>query len=190
MNALANIPAYILCGGKSSRMGRDKGLVTLQDKPIITNIISSLEKITINIFLVTDNQDYLSLGFPLLSDNYKGRGPLGGIQTALNHTQTEKVFMLSCDIPLLTVDTLYTLLKKAENDTKISFATSGKNWHPLVGIYSKSLLSAIENAIENDRLKLIDFIKEHPYQEIEIEDSKSLTNINSPEELKQLEQIE
>jgi len=189
MSTFSNIPAYILCGGKSSRMGSEKGLVKLQDKQFIKHITNSLYKITKAVFLVTDNQDYLSFEFPLVSDNYKQKGPLGGIQSALKHTSEEKVLILSCDIPLITAETLNTLLKNTENEAEISFATANENWHPLIGIYAKSLLPAIEKAIENDRLKLIVFIKEYNYQEIEIADSKSLTNINSPEELKQLEQI-
>ncbi|WP_073098292.1 molybdenum cofactor guanylyltransferase [Leeuwenhoekiella marinoflava] len=189
MSTSANIPAYILCGGKSSRMGSEKGLVKFQEKQFIHHIINVLKKITNFVFLVTENQEYLSFELELLKDNYKGKGPLGGIQTALNHTLNKKALILSCDIPLITVDALNTLLQNTKSDAEISFATADENWHPLVGIYAKSLLPVMENDIENDRLKLIDFIKKHRYQEIEIADSKSLTNINSPEELKQLEQI-
>lgn len=189
MSTLANIPTYILCGGKSSRMGSDKGLVKLQGRMFIDHIINSLKSISNSIYLVSSNEEYSDFGYVLLQDNYLNKGPLGGIQTALSHTSCKQVLILSCDIPLITGDTLQRLLDRKKADALIAFATAQEKWHPLVGIYSKRLLPAVENALENEHLKLIDFIKKHPYQKIEIEDHKSLTNINTPEELKQLEQI-
>ena len=70
MSTLANIPTYILCGGKSSRMGSDKGLVKLQGRMFIDHIINSLKSISNSIYLVTSNEEYSDFGYVLLQDNY------------------------------------------------------------------------------------------------------------------------
>ena len=71
MTANTNISAYILCGGKSSRMRTEKGLVNYLNKPFIQWVIEAVKPITKSIFLVTDNQNYRDFGFPLVLDIYK-----------------------------------------------------------------------------------------------------------------------
>ena len=96
-----NIPAYILCGGRSSRMGQDKGLVTLQESEFISYIINTLKNITDSIVLVTENEEYSRFKLPVIKDIYAEKGPLGGIHAALQHTHESQILVLSCDIPLL-----------------------------------------------------------------------------------------
>ena len=72
-----NIPAYILCGGRSSRMGQDKGLVTLQENEFISHIINTLKNITDSIVLVTKNKEYGRFRLPIIQDIYAEKGPLG-----------------------------------------------------------------------------------------------------------------
>ena len=66
-----NIPVYILCGGKSSRMGRDKGLVKLQEKHFIDHLIIEINKVSKEIVLVTQNSEYSRFGLPIVNDHYK-----------------------------------------------------------------------------------------------------------------------
>ncbi|MFI8378289.1 molybdenum cofactor guanylyltransferase [Leeuwenhoekiella sp. NPDC079379] len=187
MKSFNNIPAYILCGGKSTRMEAEKGLVILQDKPFIKHITKSLQKLKLPVLLVTENATYKNLGFELLPDIYKDKGPLGGIYAALKHTDATQILILSCDIPLLSVETLQTLLSSNFTNYEITFATAEDRWHPLIGIYSKTLLPDLEQALQENRLKLTDFIKDHKYKQIAIADVRSLVNINTPEALAELE---
>lgn len=191
MSANYIIPAYILCGGKSSRMKRDKALVLLQEEPFIKHVFNALNKITTAICLVSENRNYEQFGLPLVADIYKDKGPLGGIHSALNHTQEERVLILSCDIPLINSQTLTRLVDAALSnpDANIHFATANKNWHPLIGVYSKAILPDLEFALQQNHLKLIDFIKTQTYKEIAIADTRSLTNVNTPEALAEIQKI-
>lgn len=187
MKTLNHIPAYILCGGKSTRMLSEKGLVKLQDKAFINHIINTLQKINFSIFLVTENPSYAYLGVRTLPDIYKEKGPLGGIYTALKNTNAAQIVILSCDVPLLSVETLQTLLSSDFTNYEITFATSEDRWHPLIGIYARTLLPDLEQALQENKLKLTDFIKNHKYKQIAITDARSLVNINTPEALAELE---
>ena len=89
MKRTKNIPVYILCGGKSSRMKSEKGLVNFRGKPFVQHIIETVEKITDEIYLVTKNEEYQKFDLPLIQDVYKGQGPLAGIHAALNHTAAD-----------------------------------------------------------------------------------------------------
>ena len=181
-----NIPAYILCGGKSSRMGQDKGLVTLQKDEFITHIISNLKPITDSIVLVTQNEGYRRFGLPVIQDIYAEKGPLGGIHAALQHTQESQILVFSCDIPLLKSYVIEELIR-FKNSADIVFAKTEKQWHPLIGIYAKTLLPVVEEHLNQNKLKLIDFIKEHKYKAVNFKDDAAFTNINTPEILARVE---
>ena len=181
-----NIPAYILCGGKSSRMGQDKGLVTLQKDEFITHIISNLKPITDSIVLVTQNEGYRRFGLPVIQDIYAEKGPLGGIHAALQHTQESQILVFSCDIPLLKSYVIEELIR-FKNSADIVFAKTEKQWHPLIGIYAKTLLPVVEEHLNQNKLRLIDFIKEHKYKAVNFKDDAAFTNINTPEILARVE---
>ena len=53
-----NITGIILAGGKSSRMGSDKGFVIYNDKPFIQHIIDTLQPLVDEIIIVSNNPDY------------------------------------------------------------------------------------------------------------------------------------
>ncbi|HCW63545.1 MULTISPECIES: molybdenum cofactor guanylyltransferase [Leeuwenhoekiella] len=181
-----NIPAYILCGGRSSRMGQDKGLVTLQENEFISHIINTLKNITDSIVLVTKNKEYGRFRLPIIQDIYAEKGPLGGIHAALQHTEESQILVFSCDIPLLKSYVIEELLR-FKNSADIVFAKTEKKWHPLIGIYAKCLLPEVEENLKQNKLKLIDFIKEQNYKAVNFIDEAAFTNINTPAILARLE---
>jgi len=181
-----NISAYILCGGRSSRMRQDKGLVTLQENEFITHVINVLKTITDSIVLVTENEEYSRFKLPVIKDIYAEKGPLGGIHAALQHTHESQILVLSCDIPLLKSYVIEELIEY-KNSADIVFAKTDKKWHPLIGIYAKTLLPVVEKHLNQNKLKLIDFIKEHKYKAVNFTDDTAFTNINTPEILARVE---
>src|SRR5690606_17235614 len=116
MNKLHNIPTYILCGGKSTRMQTEKGLVCLDNKPFIQHIIDAVKPITNTIILVTNNPDYKKFGCKTIEDVYEDKGPVGGIYTALLHSHSVNNLILSCDVPFITTEILKTLLEEHERE--------------------------------------------------------------------------
>ncbi len=184
-----NIPIYILCGGKSSRMQTDKGLVNFKDKPFIQWVIDAAKNISNRIFLVTNNSDYQNFGYPLISDIYKDKGPVGGIFSALKHAQSNKIMVLSCDIPNIKSEILQNfLLNNVQENLDILMLSDQEKIYPLIGIYSKSVMDGFENAIKTDKLKLILVIKDFKFKTISVEGNlkSNLANINSKEELQTL----
>ena len=182
-----NISAFILCGGKSSRMQTEKGLVIFRDKPFIQHIIDAVKAVTSNIFLVTENTDYEKFGFPLISDIYADKGPVGGIYSALKNTSTCDNLILSCDIPLITIAILNDLISShAKTEKSITIATEVEKSHPLIGVYHKSVAPFFEESILNNELKLMSLITKIGYNALQIKDTNALQNINDQNQLKQL----
>lgn len=183
-----NISTFILCGGKSSRMQSEKGLVLFQEKPFIEHIIKAILPITEQIKLITASKEYDYLPYEKIPDIISDKGPLGGIYTALSHSETEFNLILSCDIPLISTELLQELISKHTEEAGITVFASESKTHPLIGIYSKKIVPVIKNAIDSDELKMMDLLAKVPHQILNIEESENfpLTNINSADELNDL----
>ncbi|MEP6802874.1 MAG: molybdenum cofactor guanylyltransferase [Flavobacterium sp.] len=182
------LTVFILCGGKSSRMQSEKGLVLFQNKPFIEHIIQAILPITNEIKLITNNKEYDYLSYQKIPDIITDKGPLGGIYTALTNSETEFNLILSCDIPLISTELLSELISKHNKEAEITVFASESRMHPLIGIYSKKVLAVIKSAIDNDDLKMMNLIVKVPHQIITIDESENfhLTNINSVDELNDL----
>lgn len=109
----ASITAFILAGGQSSRMGRDKALVPLANKPLIQHAVDLLHQIGLQPTIAGARTD-LSLYAPVLPDDTPDHGPLSGICTALRHTRSELALFLPIDLPLIPASLLRYLLFHAQ----------------------------------------------------------------------------
>ena len=185
---METLTVFILCGGKSSRMQSEKGLVLFQEKPFIEHIVQAILPITDQIKLITASKEYDYLPYEKIQDIIQDRGPLGGIYTALTHTETEFNLILSCDIPLISNELLKELISKHTKEAGITVFATESRIHPLIGIYSKNILPVVKEAIEANELKMMDLLAKTPHQIIKIEESENfpLTNINSADELNDL----
>ncbi len=175
----------ILCGGKNSRMGEEKGLLLWQKKRFIDHILEAVEPFSTEIHLIHNGINFSDLPYPIIKDIYVEKGPLGGIHSALVHSTFEKNLILSCDMPLVTKEYIAYFLSEVNENNQISVAQTNKKIHPLCGIYSKSVLKELQKRIKDNDLKLINFILARDSQQIEITPkyASCLSNINSKEDL-------
>ena len=191
MNPQNNISVYILCGGLSTRMQEEKGLVQFKGKAFIECIIEAVIPITQDVFLVTKNEIYKQFGYPLVADVYENKGPVGGIYSALEHSKNEYNLILSCDIPNINTSVLQTYLLGRSNNNAITYLVDDEREYPLIGVYSKNVASIFKEAITSNKLKLIDLIKTTDYNmfQVESKDKNAIKNINTKEELITLSQL-
>jgi molybdopterin-guanine dinucleotide biosynthesis protein A len=178
----------ILCGGKSSRMQSEKGLVLYQNKAFIEHIIRAVLPISENIQLITNTNDYDYLAYKKIKDIVVDKGPLGGIYTALVHSETEMNLILSCDIPLISTEVLEELIEKHTANFDVSVFQDTDRIHPLIGMYATKILPVLKKAIDANELKMMRFISTVNHQLIPIPNAKRslFKNINSVTELNEL----
>ena len=178
----------ILAGGKSSRMGVDKGLVLLNGKPMIQYVIEALKEVVSNIIIISNNASYNKFGVPVYSDIIKNKGPVGGIYTGLCHSTTELNFCISCDVPMISSDFIFWLLNKSGN-ASITLPMCKDKVHQMIGVYSKQVLSYFKESAEKEHLKLSQVNKDMACEIIDIEkeyanfDELIFSNINTKNEL-------
>jgi len=185
---IQNFSTYILCGGKSSRMGSEKGLVMYKGKTFIQWILEAVTPVCDSIYLITNNKAYASYNHSLIRDVIPEKGPVGGIYTALKHSSTPWNLILSCDVPMLTTEVLQNHLLNKLPDTAISYLSDGRQNSPLIGLYAQHLVGDFEKALRKDHLKLLDLIHALPHSQVTVkpEEAYTIQNINTPTELNHL----
>jgi molybdenum cofactor guanylyltransferase len=184
------IEAYVLAGGQSKRMGKDKGLTMFKKKPMISHVIMSLEALNLPVTIITANSGYAQFGHRLLEDIIPGKGPMGGLYTALKTTSADAVLLLSCDMPAINPEILRLLVSgNAKNKIKV-FEVKGKIY-PFPGIYPRDLLSTVTQKLKNEELKMLDLICKHDCDVIDLapQNEQLFININNQQDLIKLEEL-
>lgn len=157
MGIHTNINGYVLAGGKSTRMGTDKGLVDWNGKPLIQHVTDALMHSVSKVFVVTGNPAYSQFGYPLIADLIPEAGPAGGIYSALQHSETDYNFIVACDMPCIKSGTIDKMLALADA-SEITVAAF-ENPEPLFGIYRKSCAERIKLLMEKKVLSLQQIIR-------------------------------
>lgn len=145
MPQFENVAGFILAGGASSRMGRDKALLKIGGVPLALRIARLLEPLVSSVVLVAPADRYGELRLPLVPDDYLGAGPLGGIATALRVSTCEWNLVVSCDLPFLTQAWLEFLISTALADAAealVPVSAHGRA-EPLCAMYHRRCLPAI-----------------------------------------------
>ena len=94
------VSGYVLAGGRSRRMGRDKAMLMLAGRPLIEHAVAKLRRICSEVSILS-HDDELARYAPLVPDLYPGCGPMGGIEAALVHTPRDWNLILPVDVPFL-----------------------------------------------------------------------------------------
>jgi len=180
-----SITAIILAGGKSSRMGEDKGLMLFEGKSMIEHIINLAKPLVNHILIISNNSAYHQFGYPVFEDFVKDKGPLVGIFTGLQNTTTVKNLILSCDVPFVNNELIELLLSHSEN-YDVVIPEKDKRTHQLIGVYNKSCIATIKEEIANDQLKIKLAIKKLNFKIVDANhiDARVFHNINTKEDAK------
>jgi len=172
---------YILSGGKSSRMGEDKGLKLLKGKSVIKYLLETVEALHLDIKIVANPKKYTQFGVPVVIDKIKGKGPLGGIYSALSDAG-EDVLILSADTPLVPKKIIFELIKQRKKNHINVIRYNGKI-QPLCGIFPVKFLTEIENRVKNSKLKMMDLLNEQPTHYVDEKGKNDVfINVNTPED--------
>ncbi len=182
------VSGIILSGGKSTRMGKDKGLIKLNGKPMIQHVIDHIDPICDQILISANDKTYEDFGYPVYYDEINDIGPAGGIISSLKHSSNKKNIVISCDLPFASTKFIRTLLELS-GDYAITLPMSRQHYQPLCAVYSKEVYPVFMEYISKGIYSLKSIIKEFRIRIIKQEDiegfdlSRELRNINYPDDL-------
>jgi molybdenum cofactor guanylyltransferase len=183
------ITAIILAGGKSQRMGTDKGLLNLNGKTFVKHICEALQPVVgTNIVIISSSKEYDTLGFTRVEDIIENKGPVGGLYTALAASKTKVNLVLSVDVPNVSTELLKWLIQNHDETYMVTQTKSGDKTSPLIGVYDRSMRIVFGEHMAGNQLKLRKVIEDVKHQTIEIPEkwNNQVQNINTPEEYQNL----
>jgi molybdopterin-guanine dinucleotide biosynthesis protein A len=181
-----DITGILLAGGKSSRMGTDKGFLKLNKKSFIEYSMEALQPLVSQMLIVANNPDYDVFKIKRVDDLIKDAGPLAGIYSGLKHSKTEYNLVLSCDIPLIKTEILEKLMEAQDGcQDVIQIISNGKSM-PLIALYKKTCATIFYKLLQNDERRLHVALNQCKVKNIILNSEYDLftKNINTPEELK------
>lgn len=143
---------FVLAGGKSTRMGRDKALLAWHGRTLLEHMID----------LISSATDFVRvIGRDEFPDLIAGQGPLGGILTALHVSETDANLVVAVDLPLLTPDFLKYFQERLEKSLRAIVACRIEDRYPLCLGVRTSLLPRIQNRVEEGRLSIQSLIEDN-----------------------------
>jgi molybdopterin-guanine dinucleotide biosynthesis protein len=197
------VPCVILAGGKGRRMGgKDKALIPLLDRPLLSYVLESISGHVAPIALnINTNLDKFSeFGYEIIEDPIKGHlGPLAGILASLNWARKlnqKWVMTLPCDTPFLPKNIVKEMikLKNKELDVDLVVAQSKGYNHPVIALWKSDLNLKLEKAL-NEGIRKIDIFTSNlkvayvDFDKINNDNFDPFTNLNSPLDLIKAQQI-
>ena len=154
------VTGIILAGGKSLRMGTEKGLQKLCGKPLISYAIQVLSGLCDTIIISSSSEAYKSFGYEVIPDELPGIGPMGGIYSALRQSKTGENLVLSCDLPFVSKELMSFILNNS-NGCQVAVPWQGyQHYEPLCGFYNLSVLDQMNAFIQKGNYKLPDLFEE------------------------------
>jgi molybdopterin-guanine dinucleotide biosynthesis protein A len=183
---MKNTNGYILAGGKSSRMGTDKGLLEFEGKAMIEHVIHQMKPLFEKLVIVSNNPEYEKFGLEVIPDLIKNIGPAGGIFTALHHSDVDINFVVSCDMPFITQEAIEFVINNTNESQIVLLENQGK-LEPLFGVYAKECESIWLQLIEQNTIKLQEMVLQFKLKTIPIENNDLFSfsffkNINTQED--------
>lgn len=200
------IEAFILIGGRSSRLGRDKAFVKIGGTTLAERALDTVREsgiVSKTTFVAGSETQFaieaLALGATFIFDLSEGRGPVGGLHAALSYAQTDWIFLLACDHPLVSFELLRVLAEGISEEVgAVVPAQPDGRLQPLCAFYNVEAASPIVNEIiQAPRVppmsEIVDSLRPRIVTHAEYSYLASsdhfFSNLNSPDEMKQIEEL-
>ncbi len=202
-----DLEAFVLIGGRSSRMGCDKALLKIGGETLAQRAVNTVQTALSpkQIYLVARNANQFAAGdlpenISVIYDIYQDRGAYGGLHAALSTANSSWIFALACDLSGVSVELLKYLagLIQGTLDAIVPVQPDGRI-QPLCGLYKTApCLSVIEEMLGNEgKLPPLRAILENvrtrfvTFDELNnLPDSENFfLNLNSPEDLEKTQGI-
>jgi len=126
--------------------------MVLQNKKLIESTIKKLDSLFDDIIISVDGLEKKSEfnHDKIVVDKVKGVGPLGGMISALEMAQSDRLFVIPCDMPVIDIKYISFMMKYMD-DNEIILSEKNGYFEPFPGFYSKSLIPRIEELINQNR---------------------------------------
>ena len=177
----------ILAGGKSLRMGTDKADLVYHGHTFLETLIEKARKMGFTDIIISGYPHEIS-GITPVADELEGRGPLGGMYSCFKKAKNKYCFIVCVDVPQLVDDTIFSLIDfHLKEKNEITLLSQNGKIEPLIGVFPTSSYEKILPIIRDHSAKVFRLIDQYDYKIFSVNDeSKTMANINTPEDYQQI----
>jgi molybdopterin-guanine dinucleotide biosynthesis protein A len=181
-----DITGIVLAGGKSSRMGSDKGLLKIDNKTFVESVIAAMKPLVNDIIIISNNSEYDQFGYHRVEDDIKDSGPLAGLYSGLKHSDSEFNLVLSCDIPMIRTKILEKLIRADYKNYEVTQIESFNKTMPLIAVYQKQCMHKCLELLQQGERRLRVAVNQLKTKTILIDSELDsfVKNVNTKEDLK------
>ncbi|MGH8530220.1 MAG: molybdenum cofactor guanylyltransferase MobA [Nevskiales bacterium] len=195
MPRISDITGLILAGGRSSRMGRDKGLLTLHGRRLIEHVLIHLRsQVSAALISANDNLDaYSTYGVPVIPDlRADFCGPLAGIEAGLTSAKTDWLLCVPCDATHLPSDLVVRMrMQLEETDAELCAVENPDGLLPVCCLVPKRLLPDLNVYLDLGERGVGGWLRRHKLATVNYQHWPArYWSVNTPRELAVLEQDE
>jgi len=157
---LPDVNGYVLAGGKSSRMGRDKALLELAGKPLVLRAVEKLQRVFRGVYILGSHWELEGCA-PLIRDLHEGCGPLGGIEAALVHSSKTWNLFMAVDMPFLPVGLLegWVRMVTGQKNARLAMFIVDDRPQPALCLLHRDVAPYVREAVAGGELKLLRVLK-------------------------------
>lgn len=184
------LTGIVLAGGKSSRMGQDKALLSIGGVPLLRLVCDRAIALCHLVYVVTPWQERYQHLLPArcqfvneISIVGEANAPIIGFAQGLAQAQTDWVLLLACDLPNLQVEQLQqwaNQLDKVSKDAIALLPRHAKGWEPLCGFYRRECLAGLTDFISLGGRSFQRWLEQNSVQVLSVNDPQMLFNCNTP----------
>jgi len=145
------VAGFVLAGGKSARMGRDKALLPWQGQTLLERALGTTRAVASATRIVGSKAKFEPYG-SVVEDIFPERGPLGGIHAGLSGSDRELNLVLAVDLPFVTAELLAYLIRRAQDSPcMVTAPRLQAGWEPLCAVYRREFAKVAEDALRKGR---------------------------------------
>lgn len=180
--------AFILTGGNSRRYGRDKSTLTVNGQTFADRLYQTLlpqfETVTVT------GKEKMHPNLPFLKDRDPVQTPMNGILTALQYSDSSWNFIISVDMPAISIRLVESLLNCINDHVNAVIPVADGRSYPTCALYHKDAGETFETAYQQEKYKLLSVVKKLQCENVNADAfRKELINVNTPVEYELLKRI-
>lgn len=185
--------AVIMAGGKSSRMGRDKALLPVDGRPLLSVLAHSWRGVFDGLVISADTRERFAAldlgGAQIVEDTRPGAGPMAGLEAVMTAVPADRYFLTAVDLPCGDPMLARELASRMGDADACLIQRESRGWEPLFALYARSCLPVISAALDQGKRSfyrgLLPFVKIRKVPEDSIPEfplDRLLLNANTPME--------
>ena len=180
-----DVYGLVLAGGRSVRMGTDKGLLDYKGKPQREYVFDLLSNVCEQVFTSSRNEQNLPDFLHPITDKFDYEGPINGILSGMQTNPEKAWLIIAVDMPFVDLTALEFLLRnRDESKLATCFLNEAENFpEPLLTLWEPAAYPRLVAYASAGNISPRMFLESNPIKVVKPADKKVLLNINYPKDM-------